>query len=533
MVVSVCDQIAVNVTAINCLISLGYSVKKMSNGQLIQYTIKNTMITHIYDASHLVKGCRNNLLTKNLTHFISQDDIISEEKKIASWTDVKDFYKYYQKSSSQLLTKITDEHIRPQQLKMKTSLATQIFSNTFGSTIINYSNKFERDISGTGEILIFFNDVFDSINGAGDVIQNSMKGSISRRSSHLSYWHCAISAIEKMEWVIKEKDEEVAVKEKKHTKEGKKTRKQPQVGDICHRSKVLDNIISTLKGLIFITEKLLNEGLDHFSPRRLNSDGLENYFGNAKSICLAPKSPTPRQFKSAFSTLFFDNSPSLHSPGSNCEKDDDIPLLQSTTLLLEVNESVADDNNENRNDGDDETNGLSSAFTHCFMNAYPEDEAISYTAGRICKKMKAKVKCPSCISTLEASNKDNAVVDTVTMFNISSRLLLSIVKNTVTKVEEILPSICFEKKLSNTLVRLIENDFVVGCDLHKKELTKTLCTTLVELFIYAYVRRVNAILKGKVDVINEKDDVQKAALVFRRSKKHIGKYAPQADLTDD
>lgn len=524
MVLSVCDQIAINVTAINCLITS--TLEKPSSGQLLQYTIQNSLITHIFDPCHLLKGIRNNLMTKNLTHFVSEDDTISEEKRTASWTDVKDFYKKYQKSSSQLLSNITDEHINPKQLKMKVSVAAEIFSNTFGNTMKNYSysSNPKRDFSGTADILIYFNDIFDSMNGAGDAIQNSIKGSISENSGHLSYWKNAIPEIEKMEWVIKEKDEEEkAKKEKTATKlaKNRKTRKEPQVGDICHRSKVLLNTVSTLKGLIFITEKLLVEGVESFSPRRVNSDGLENYFGIAKGVCQATKSPTPRQFKSAFSTIFFDNSSSLHSPGANCEEDGDVPLLESMELFFVLNETSVDKRTVLEKEIDDEVHSISEAFTNSFTNANPEDEAISYAAGRVCKKIKAKTKCGSCISTVEVGN--------ATTLNEPSLLLISIIKNTVPKVEQVLPSVCIEKNLSNKIVEHIENDFAIGCDLHKKELTKVLCMTLSDLFIYAYVRRVNAILKGKASEINEKDDVQKAALEIRRSKKYIGKYVPETD----
>lgn len=62
----------------------------------------------IYDPCHLIKGLRNNFLTKN----------ISFSRKIATWLDIVDVYKTdCQHTESRLLHKLNDEHVIPDKIK--------------------------------------------------------------------------------------------------------------------------------------------------------------------------------------------------------------------------------------------------------------------------------------------------------------------------------------------------------------------------------------------------------------------------------
>lgn len=138
-------------------------------------------IIHCFDPPHILKVIRNNLYTKNLIHFVSEvwdyystkvnlvENNIksSHDKSNASWDDVRALYKNKKVSASRLLRKITKELIDPTTLKMKVYVAAQVFSNTFGNVMLYCSElgQLPRHFSGTGHILVFFNNVFDSLNG--------------------------------------------------------------------------------------------------------------------------------------------------------------------------------------------------------------------------------------------------------------------------------------------------------------------------------------------------------------------------------
>lgn len=68
----------------------------------------------IYDPPHLIKGLRNNFLTKNILF----------EKKISKWNDIVEVYKTdCSHAQMRLLHKLNDEHVIPEKIKkMKVSM---------------------------------------------------------------------------------------------------------------------------------------------------------------------------------------------------------------------------------------------------------------------------------------------------------------------------------------------------------------------------------------------------------------------------
>lgn len=62
----------------------------------------------IYDPPHLIKGLRNNFLSKDIKY----------ENKISKWSDIVDVYKTdCNHAQSRLLHKLNDEHVLPEKIK--------------------------------------------------------------------------------------------------------------------------------------------------------------------------------------------------------------------------------------------------------------------------------------------------------------------------------------------------------------------------------------------------------------------------------
>lgn len=211
---SVCDQVSVNSAAIRQLVSPCLP-KSIPLTGLLSYKIGTTSIIHCYDPPHLIKVLRNNLMTKDLEHCItgrwninlrSGQDRGNGKKRMASWDHVESFYSWSSKSSTKLLRKITPEHINPQKLKMKVSVATQVFSGALGNAMLefSYDKDLPRDLHDTAHILLFFNDVFDSINGSRVFVGNELKGPVSKDSVHFTFWSYALEMLAKMQWINKE-----------------------------------------------------------------------------------------------------------------------------------------------------------------------------------------------------------------------------------------------------------------------------------------------------------------------------------------
>lgn len=92
------------------------------------FEIGNAKIFPIYDPPHLIKGIRNNLITKNLKYQ-------SKGKKcVAKWSHI---VALFQKSPGyqgvKLVPKLTAQHVLPALIpKMRVKHCTQVFSKSVG-----------------------------------------------------------------------------------------------------------------------------------------------------------------------------------------------------------------------------------------------------------------------------------------------------------------------------------------------------------------------------------------------------------------
>lgn len=221
-----------------------------SPGALLKFKVQGKTIIHCYDVPHLLKVQRNNLQVKNMTHFIEKRWDFSDcnkpgKKQVASWKDVADLYTQDRKGFPRRLKKINYEHITPTKLKMKVCIATQVFSQTYGN-VMQFAvekKKLRSEAAGTAQILWFFNDLFDSLNGGGPVEPGSLKGSISKDSVHFVYWEYALSMLAKMNFVCID------------------------TGKINTNSLVINRFMSTIRGYQEITRICLNMKIEEVSLR--------------------------------------------------------------------------------------------------------------------------------------------------------------------------------------------------------------------------------------------------------------------------
>lgn len=252
MIGSVCDQVGSNAAAINHLINPD-CVRKTQTGEILKFKIHDTIIFHCFDPPYLIKVIRNNLMTKDLKHYVTKrwdisdpNSIVEKQKALfAYWKDVEDIYDLNLRGTERPLRKITDEHIKPQKKKMTVSVAAQIFSETYGNFMMDCSmtKHFQRDISGTAQILLFFNDLFDSINGSDQPQNDVLKGSINESSIHFKYWDYALKMLAKMNFIDKE------------------------TGKVTNRSTVLKKFMSTIRGYIEIIKICFNANIKEVALR--------------------------------------------------------------------------------------------------------------------------------------------------------------------------------------------------------------------------------------------------------------------------
>lgn len=219
-------------------------------GCLLKYIVCENVIIHCWDGPHLLKVVRNNCEVKDFRHYIKERWHLSSPKlygkaQLASWDDVERLYRLDRKGYPWSLPNITDEHIKPAKLKMKVFVAAQVFSKTYGTVMMkSVENKqMPTKSSATAQMLLFFNDFFDSINGSGPAQTGSLKGSINKDSVHFEFWEWALFMLSKMNYIDR------------------------KTGHINSRSTVINKIESTIKGYQEITRMCLNNNIEEVSLR--------------------------------------------------------------------------------------------------------------------------------------------------------------------------------------------------------------------------------------------------------------------------
>lgn len=96
------------------------------------FEVDGAVIVPLYDCPHLIKGVRNNLLTKDL--LLNKKNTTS----VASWDVVKTAWLMDRTMNSirPQLKKLTEEHILEKKIKkMRVKYATQVLSGTVASYI--------------------------------------------------------------------------------------------------------------------------------------------------------------------------------------------------------------------------------------------------------------------------------------------------------------------------------------------------------------------------------------------------------------
>jgi DNA transposase THAP9 len=130
---TVCDQGTTNVSAINDLIKETKESYLINNIKYTKQTfeVNDKEIIPLFDPPHLIKGIRNNLLTKDLVC------VIDNERKTAKWEHIIQLYDENPSYKGiRLIKNLTEIHVNPRKIcKMKVKYATQVFSTSVATNM--------------------------------------------------------------------------------------------------------------------------------------------------------------------------------------------------------------------------------------------------------------------------------------------------------------------------------------------------------------------------------------------------------------
>ncbi|CAG4948422.1 unnamed protein product [Colias eurytheme] len=297
---TVCDQGTSNMSAINYLIEetrRNYLRKNVSL-RTSTFEVDGKQIIPLYDVPHLLKGIRNNLLTKNLKV------TIGGEEKIVKWEHITQLYENNPTYKGlKIIKNLTEYHCDKNKiLKMKVKYASQLFSQTVGKTMgyLAENGLLPEETKNTADFIIFMDDLFDSLNGSQKNSTNrsgkDLLRNVTPKSRHSDIWLEAKRVLKSMKFV---------------TMKGSS-------GTVPS----INNWVKTIENMELLRDKLFYDyKIKSFWCRHLNQDPLENFFGSIRSHGFRNNSPSCAAFEAAFASLLVTNMSSNYSRGSNCEED--------------------------------------------------------------------------------------------------------------------------------------------------------------------------------------------------------------------
>lgn len=371
----------------------------------------------------------------------------------------------------------------------------------------------------TADVLLFFDKLFDSVNGNFDGGKKVKNGKIYRtalknKSPHHKLWMKSLPILKSMKFI---------------NKQGKKIM-VPSINSWIRTIEAFQKIYRNVKQL----------GVSSLLLRHFNQDPLENFFGAVRSLGQRNNNPNASSFQSAYKTLLINNITSAQSVCMNCQKDD-FHCLQNLRYFFEFGNLNKTDENIMLDEDDlfmDEIN-----TDRLITSKDPVDvercAAIAYCSGWLVKVAKTTItkKCLTCKYNLESqsicqfhefikiseySDKGWLAYPTREIFDCFCQ-----VENITTLVISRTP----QRPNIASYIKLIVStnlDFnFLTCNEHKQNLINFLVNKLVLFCIRNYCKEVNSIMLGKGLCFDRGDETklnaEKYYLKFINRNKSVNK----------
>lgn len=282
-----------------------------------QFTYNGHQISFLFDIPHIFKLIRNHFMKSAI--YIEID---SENRGIIVWEDILPHLESIVNSPSipKICKNLTMKHLHPNTYeKMRVSLATQLFSHTVGSAIefAVVSNSLSERHLLTAKFFKLMDKLFDVLNSSTTRLQNGKP------------WKTAL-AMNDENFIFLQYIEKLLCDDKFYfCKSNHSILTPPEKVNNVHCLKML---LKTIRGILSLSLRAFDLGIERIFTRRLDQDILENFFAQIRR---SSSDLSTRHFRAHFRScriVFLEALPD----GSNCEDDEDIPLF-----LEDVTESSA------------------------------------------------------------------------------------------------------------------------------------------------------------------------------------------------
>ncbi|CAK1580042.1 unnamed protein product [Parnassius mnemosyne] len=500
----VCDQGSTFRTAIN-IIKMETERKRILNEEYSDGTIEisGQQLSVVFDPPHLLKGLRNNFLTKDMLF----------KGKVATWKDIENvFDSDCQLGHTRMHKKLTEHHVYAAKMKkMKVSVAAQTLSATT-SGMLKYTALFKTTTSGenvsetmatTGEAVEFIDKLFDSVNGSrGSTIRGKLRGPIKPNAHQIyNFWTESKQILKNIQFIDKS------------SKKACKNNKTYKV-----RVPSLNGWVTTIESFERLSKLLFEKyEIQYFYPRNVNQDPLENFFGRIRAINYRNVNPDANTFANAFKSLLMSNVMGPHSIYANCEDDKgdtvvDFLKLISSSDVNKSSSSTFDEDKENICSGPiTMTQNISSCNQS--LNAVNERLRVhssAYTAGYMCRRVTKKFNCRRCSETYTQTKRDvfhtwikQREYTLLKHKNLTypSKKFLMLYRDISGLIHDYLNKYAFKKCVKRLLKMEIIKKFDVnwlGCTHHKTQVKEWFLNLMIRTHVHNWCNIINKILKGGV-----------------------------------
>lgn len=388
----------------------------------------------------------------------------------------------------------------------------------------------------TADMLLFMDQLFDSVNGSSVVCSEGKKlrCAVTSSSKHEEFWGMALKVLSSMEF---------------HCLTSRRKFVPPSVR----------HWMDSIRGFQFLSKSLRETGFKFISLRSFNQDPLENFFGCIRSQGVRNVNPNTTSFTAAFKTLLLSNFLSPHSLGANCEedssdgaldtlrdfifKDDKLLPVQSVSLSPETsqNEMVGPKLNCEQSSSQS-VNHCEAEIKNNVMGPHFENEinvqrkrirvaVDGYISGYVAKEVYAVTKnCDVCktelIAVIEQPEHDFIIARRYTPKSLClpHTGFVKLCKDIIDIIQIKIPSECHKNNISQRLFVYINEEIKLcglSCSIHNvKELTIKLLT---KIMLHAWVRNVNRILLGIVNAGKSNDTIKMQAHLYSQKYRHFRK----------
>lgn len=319
----------------------------------------------------------------------------------------------------------------------------------------------EKKGRDTAEIILFFDRLFDSVNGHTLKPEKPLRVAVSHNSPHFPFWERAIKRLHRMRFVD--------------------TTDKNQLKD----STILKNWISTVQGFckLWIILKKTYE-FKYLKPRILNQDSLRHFFKQIRSFGVRNTNPTCAEFENSFKTLLINNLTLPRTVENNSENKVDGSLLFTLKEFIRPENRYSDSSPKDAHILDLETETT-------FL-----DETYNYR--NICNSIAAKILSNSRIKGCGTCK--NLLTDTAKSELVSSNDLLETFKDAENILTRIMSNVCY----SHHTALMLETELYMQMDLrwlncqqHDVPLKEFLISYVVVFYIYKWCNGINNIFTGK------------------------------------